>query len=166
MTFWMRPSSASLPTWLLLTLMARFARHATTPDFTDMGWCELNGTQRFVCVGFWYTSLVSSPWGWRVILISMKGREPLFSISMVNWIRPCCLFRCWSSPWTLCFFTTEMTSSTKLYHTRGVASYVPKVLSSRCSMKISNSRTILVSTWRSLAKLSIPNKASIHNDTR
>ena len=32
MTSWMQPSSASLPAWLLLTLIAQLARHATTPS--------------------------------------------------------------------------------------------------------------------------------------
>ena len=46
---------------LLDTLVALWTRQSMTPDFTDVGWWDVNWTYRLVCVGLRYTWRTTCP---------------------------------------------------------------------------------------------------------
>ena len=129
------PNSSSL----LDTMVALWTRQSMTPDFTDVGWWDVNCTYRLVCVGLQYTWRTTCPYSSAENLISVNGSDPSLSSSMVNLICPCCTLRYSRSSCPVFPFTTEMMSFTYRFHTLGaMSSLAPaRAFSSRSAMKMS-----------------------------
>ena len=120
------------------TMVALWTRQWMTPDFTDVGWWDVNCTYRLVCVGV-YTRRTNCPYSLLENLISVFGSYPSLSSSMVNLICPGCALRYSRSCCPFFLFTTEMMSSTDRFHTLGaMSSLAPaRAFSSRFVMKMS-----------------------------